>query len=114
MGCICSKLSREHWVRKVSTAATFVTTFREFRESLNYKWGVYDVEDTIAAAKYLADKGIADRKKIVVMGGSAGGYTTLLALEHSSSSDCFEYALTIFQTPLQRESTCVESLICSF
>jgi dipeptidyl aminopeptidase/acylaminoacyl peptidase len=39
-----------------------------------------DVEDCIAAANYLADRGDVDRKRMAIRGGSAGGYTTLCAL----------------------------------
>ncbi len=50
------------------------------RESLNENWGIYDVEDCVSAAYHLIDKGIAHPGKTVIMGGSAGGFTTLLAL----------------------------------
>jgi dipeptidyl aminopeptidase/acylaminoacyl peptidase len=43
-------------------------------------WGVYDVEDSAAGALHLAALGLADRSKFVIMGGSAGGYTTLQSL----------------------------------
>lgn len=43
-------------------------------------WGVYDVQDSITGAQFLADKGYVDSKKMVIMGGSAGGYTALQVL----------------------------------
>lgn len=43
-------------------------------------WGVYDVTDSIAGVKHLAEKGLADSAKAVIMGGSAGGYTVLQSL----------------------------------
>lgn len=43
-------------------------------------WGIYDVTDSIAGVKYLADKGLADGNKAVIMGGSAGGFTVLQSL----------------------------------
>lgn len=43
-------------------------------------WGVYDVQDSITGAQYLAGSGLADSSKFVIMGGSAGGYTVLQAL----------------------------------
>lgn len=43
-------------------------------------WGVYDVQDSITGAKFLSDKSLVDIEKIVIMGGSAGGYTALQAL----------------------------------
>jgi len=53
---------------------------RAFREQLNGQWGVVDVEDCCAAAAWLADSGEVDADRLVVRGGSAGGYTTLAAL----------------------------------
>jgi dipeptidyl aminopeptidase/acylaminoacyl peptidase len=43
-------------------------------------WGINDVDDCIAAAKYLVERGDADPDRLVIRGGSAGGYTTLAAL----------------------------------
>lgn len=53
---------------------------REYRSLLNHHWGIVDVEDAINGAKFLADKGLVDRNKLVIRGGSAGGFTTLAAL----------------------------------
>jgi dipeptidyl aminopeptidase/acylaminoacyl peptidase len=53
---------------------------REYRRRLNGNWGEFDVEDAVAAARHLAEAGLIDRNRVVIMGGSAGGYTTLLAL----------------------------------
>ncbi len=53
---------------------------RAFRQQLNGQWGVVDVEDCCAAAAWIADVGKADPDRLVVRGGSAGGYTTLAAL----------------------------------
>ncbi len=53
---------------------------REYRDRLRGRWGVVDVEDSAAAARYLAERGDADPARIEITGGSAGGYTTLLAL----------------------------------
>jgi dipeptidyl aminopeptidase/acylaminoacyl peptidase len=41
---------------------------------------VIDVEDCVAGARWLADQGLADRERLVIRGGSAGGLTTLCAL----------------------------------
>ncbi|MBM3184025.1 MAG: S9 family peptidase, partial [Chlamydiae bacterium] len=46
----------------------------------NGNWGVVDVQDCAAAAKYAVEKGLADPKRLAIAGGSAGGYTTLAAL----------------------------------
>ena len=53
---------------------------REYRESLNGRWGLVDVEDCIAAMRYLAARGDVDPERAAIRGGSAGGYTTLCAL----------------------------------
>lgn len=53
---------------------------RKFRFQLNEKWGVTDVIDVKDAADYLVEKGLADSKRILLDGGSAGGFTLLLSL----------------------------------
>ena len=53
---------------------------REYRDRLRGEWGVVDVEDSAAAARYLAERGDIDPARVEITGGSAGGYTTLLAL----------------------------------
>jgi dipeptidyl aminopeptidase/acylaminoacyl peptidase len=56
---------------------------RAYRERLNGKWGVVDVQDCINAARHLAGRGDVDPKRMAIRGGSAGGYTTLCALVFS-------------------------------
>ena len=51
-----------------------------YRRRLNGQWGIVDVADTINAATYLVSRGQADANRLIVRGGSAGGYTTLAAL----------------------------------
>jgi dipeptidyl aminopeptidase/acylaminoacyl peptidase len=53
---------------------------RAYRERLNGKWGIVDVDDCVNAARYLTAKGEADGDRLMIRGGSAGGYTTLAAL----------------------------------
>jgi dipeptidyl aminopeptidase/acylaminoacyl peptidase len=53
---------------------------REYRERLNGQWGVVDVDDCANAARYLVERGEADANRLIIRGGSAGGYTTLAAL----------------------------------
>ncbi len=53
---------------------------REYRNRLRMDWGITDVEDALAAAQYLANQGEADAQRLIITGGSAGGYTTLAAL----------------------------------
>ena len=53
---------------------------REYRQRLNGNWGVVDVDDCCNGALYLVEKGLADRNRLAIRGGSAGGYTTLASL----------------------------------
>jgi dipeptidyl aminopeptidase/acylaminoacyl peptidase len=53
---------------------------RPYRDALKGRWGIVDVEDCIAAAHFLADRGSVDPARMAIRGGSAGGYTTLAAL----------------------------------
>ena len=53
---------------------------REYRERLKLNWGIVDVDDCVNGAEFLAQQGLADLNRIVISGGSAGGYTTLAAL----------------------------------
>jgi dipeptidyl aminopeptidase/acylaminoacyl peptidase len=53
---------------------------RAYRERLYGQWGVVDVEDCAAAANHLVERGLADAARLVIRGGSAGGFTTLAAL----------------------------------
>jgi dipeptidyl aminopeptidase/acylaminoacyl peptidase len=53
---------------------------RDFRQALAGQWGLADVEDCIAGARHLVARGLADSERLLIRGGSAGGYTTLCAL----------------------------------
>ncbi|MCO7225412.1 prolyl oligopeptidase family serine peptidase [Pleionea sp. CnH1-48] len=53
---------------------------RDYRELLNEQWGIVDVNDCVYAARYLVEQGKADAKRLLIRGGSAGGFTTLCAL----------------------------------
>jgi dipeptidyl aminopeptidase/acylaminoacyl peptidase len=53
---------------------------RAFRDLLQGQWGVADVEDCVAVARHLADEGLVDPDRLLIRGGSAGGFTTLAAL----------------------------------
>jgi dipeptidyl aminopeptidase/acylaminoacyl peptidase len=54
---------------------------REYRDKLRGNWGIYDVQDAVSGARFLADQDWVDRGRIIIMGGSAGGFTVLKALE---------------------------------
>jgi dipeptidyl aminopeptidase/acylaminoacyl peptidase len=53
---------------------------RAYRERLNGKWGIVDVDDCVNGARYLVAAGEVDDNRLAIRGGSAGGYTTLCAL----------------------------------
>src|SRR5579875_3639105 len=53
---------------------------KQYRNTLYGKWGIVDVEDCVKCAEYLVKAGKADPKKLIIRGGSAGGFTTLCAL----------------------------------
>jgi dipeptidyl aminopeptidase/acylaminoacyl peptidase len=71
---------------------------REYRERLKDTWGIVDVDDCANGAGYLVERGQADANRLMITGGSAGGYTTLCALvfrdrfkagaSHYGVSDC--------------------------
>jgi dipeptidyl aminopeptidase/acylaminoacyl peptidase len=90
---------------------------RAYRQALEGNWGVVDAEDVIAAVRYLVSTRRADVNRVAISGGSAGGYTVLVAL---STSDVFRAGADYFgisdMTALARdthkfESRYIDSLI---
>ena len=53
---------------------------RAYREALKGLWGVADVDDCVAAARFLVQRGDVDADRLAIRGASAGGFTTLAAL----------------------------------
>ena len=53
---------------------------RPYRDRLKGQWGIVDVEDAVAGAQAMVAAGKADPARLIIRGGSAGGYTTLAAL----------------------------------
>lgn len=53
---------------------------RAYRDRLRERWGVADVEDCAEVAGGLADEGVADRARLAIRGGSAGGWTAAVSL----------------------------------
>lgn len=53
---------------------------RAYRERLNGQWGIADVDDVVGGAAAMVAAGKADPARLIVRGGSAGGYTALAAL----------------------------------
>jgi len=66
---------------------------RRFRNELRGRWGVVDVADCVAAAQFLAAAGRADEERLIIRGGSAGGFTTLAAL---TTSDVFGAGCSLY------------------
>ncbi|MBA2946651.1 S9 family peptidase [Streptomyces sp. PSKA28] len=61
---------------------------REYRNRLREQWGVVDVEDCAAVALALADEGTADRDRLAIRGGSAGGWTAAASLTSNDVYAC--------------------------
>jgi len=53
---------------------------RAYRDALNGRWGISDVQDAASVAGYLVSKGYVDGDRIGIIGGSSGGYVALQAL----------------------------------
>jgi dipeptidyl aminopeptidase/acylaminoacyl peptidase len=53
---------------------------REYRNRLRGQWGIVDVSDVYTAALGLVEAGEADRARLGIRGGSAGGWTALAAV----------------------------------
>nr|WP_223206364.1 prolyl oligopeptidase family serine peptidase [Streptomyces xanthii] len=66
---------------------------REYRERLREQWGVVDVEDCAAVALALAHEGTADRDRLAIRGGSAGGWTSAASL---TSTDVYACGTVIY------------------
>ncbi len=55
---------------------------RAYRDALKGEWGRIDLQDTIEGSQALIARGLADPAKLIIKGGSAGGFTLLNALVH--------------------------------
>lgn len=53
---------------------------KAYRQALEGEWGIVDVDDCVAGAQFLAERGDVDPDRLVIRGGSASGFTTLAAL----------------------------------
>ena len=67
---------------------------RPYRDALNGQWGVADVDDCVAAARFLADRGSVDGDRMAIRGGSAGGFTTLACL--AFRPDAFAAGISLY------------------
>jgi dipeptidyl aminopeptidase/acylaminoacyl peptidase len=57
---------------------------RTYRDRLKGRWGISDVQDCVAGAVSMGAQALADPARLVIKGGSAGGFTTLAALTTTS------------------------------
>lgn len=55
---------------------------RTYLQALRSNWGLTDREDAAGAANTLIKNNLADPKRLIIRGGSAGGYTVLNTLIH--------------------------------
>lgn len=51
-----------------------------YRKALEHNWGVFDVADAVSGAEFCVNQGWVNPRQLVIMGGSAGGYTVMKAL----------------------------------
>ena len=51
---------------------------RAYRDALDGGWGVHDVADVVAGIRHAGATGWCDPQRVVIAGGSAGGFTALL------------------------------------
>ncbi len=57
-----------------------------YRQALDREWGDRDVADVVAALRHAVKEGWCDAGRVVLMGGSAGGLTVLLAAAAEGSA----------------------------
>jgi dipeptidyl aminopeptidase/acylaminoacyl peptidase len=71
---------------------------RAYMERLRGNWGVVDVDDCIHAAQILSSPphNLIDPKRIVVRGGSAGGFTVLTALSIRAETKTFVAGTSLY------------------
>ncbi|KAJ7262717.1 alpha/beta-hydrolase [Mycena haematopus] len=71
---------------------------RAYIERLTGKWGIVDIEDCIQAAKIIshAPYDLVDPKRIVIRGGSSGGFTALGAVSMGSDLTTFAAATSCY------------------
>jgi dipeptidyl aminopeptidase/acylaminoacyl peptidase len=83
---------------------------RDYRRALEGAWGVADVDDCVAAATFLVERGDVDPERLAIAGGSAGGYTTMaaIAFRDTFAAGISEYGIADLET-LARDTHKFES-----
>jgi dipeptidyl aminopeptidase/acylaminoacyl peptidase len=69
---------------------------RVYRELLRGEWGVVDVDDCVAVARWLVAQGLTAADRVLIRGGSAGGFTVLAAM---TSAHCFAAGTSFYGIP---------------
>jgi dipeptidyl aminopeptidase/acylaminoacyl peptidase len=78
----------------------------QFQDSNKKDLGGGDLQDEVYAARFLADTGYVDRKRLGITGGSYGGYMTLMAIGKTPevwAAAVEEYGIINWMTMLQHE-----------
>ncbi len=65
-----------------------------YRDAMYRRWGEVDTEDAVGGARALEEQGLANGKRLVIYGGSAGGYTVLNALIQAPG--CFKAGVCLY------------------
>ncbi|HZT06472.1 MAG TPA: S9 family peptidase [Chloroflexota bacterium] len=86
---------------------------RAYRQRLDGEWGVVDVADCANGARWLAQRGLVDPRRLAITGASAGGYTTLAALTFTDvfSAGASSYGISDLAS-LARDTHKFESHYC--
>jgi dipeptidyl aminopeptidase/acylaminoacyl peptidase len=71
---------------------------RDYIERLNPNWGCLDPDDCISTAEAISNwqDDPVDPKRIVIRGGSSGGFTVLCALSHSRNLTAFGAGTSLY------------------
>ena len=62
------------------TLHSFIRLIKLLSDRLNPNWGIVDINDCASAVDYLCSIGIVDPQRVVITGGSAGGYAVLQSM----------------------------------
>ena len=90
---------------------------RAYRDRLKGRWGLDDVADAAAGALAMVEQGLADRDRLIISGGSAGGYTVLCALTFTDvfRAGCSSYGIgdlaTLARDTHKFESRYLDSMV---
>ena len=79
---------------------------KKFLNAGNNEWGQKMQDDITWGKKYLVEQGIADPKRVAIMGGSYGGYATLAGVAFTPD----EYAAAVAIVPPSNLQTLLESI----